>query len=689
MTDRLATVEVDDRPSEDATQAEPSPAQRGGTMKFQYATGSRPLEGYTIKRGIGRGGFGEVYFATSEAGKEVALKHIERNLEVELRGVKQCLNLKHPNLIDLYDIRNDDQGEAWVVMEYVAGYSLKDALDRNPNGLPREEVDQWFRGIASGVQYLHDHGIVHRDLKPGNIFDDGGIVKIGDYGLSKFISCSRRSGQTESVGTFHYMAPEIGKGVYGKEIDTYALGIILYEVLTGRVPFEGESSQEIIMKHLTADPDLSAVPAPYRNIIQKAMQKDPEQRFRSVTEMVAILDGAASGKSPALPPAAGGAPPVRVQQQFPAEPDRIASPPEEPFYIGDEMEGISFGPVKEVPAKQAPKSRPPVPGSFAALGAAPRTEEPIAASAKKAWGGFANWWNHGAGGTPLKVAILIAAATAAIFAGPYLLPVIVALALVYLVYLGIWLLVQASSAPSAEQVAEQQTRGRRALPRHITWEQEYRGALRMKTVGDRVGELAGSMLVASFVSSIVTALAVMLGGETIDNGGHSFSGAAWLWMATTLGSWLLLAAGKLWEPRQGEGVKRRFVQLVIGLAFGGILLAGQQYLISNIAPDWQAAAFPLYFAAVFATLGWWKQTDPLRTSRLRILAVLTALIASGLWLAPGIGLKLVGEPFDGGRFPWPLVVPALVSVVVQLSAPWMSPQERAEIRQRVLQGGRV
>src|SRR5262245_53200555 len=90
-------------------------------MKFLYASGSRPLDGYTIKRGIGRGGFGEVYFATSEAGKEVALKHVERNLEVELRGVGQCLNLKHINLIDLFDIRYDEQGDAWVVMEYVAG----------------------------------------------------------------------------------------------------------------------------------------------------------------------------------------------------------------------------------------------------------------------------------------------------------------------------------------------------------------------------------------------------------------------------------------------------------------------------------------------------------------------------------------------------------------------------------------
>src|SRR5438034_3733152 len=156
------------------------PLERGGSMKFAYASGSRPLDGFVIKRGIGRGGFGEVYFATSDAGKELALKHIERNLEVELRGVSQCLNLKHPNLIDLYDIKYDDLGDAWVVMEYVAGPSLKDTVDRNPNGLPLDQVEFWFCGIAAGVAYLHDHGIVHRDLKPGNSFEDAEFVKNGD-----------------------------------------------------------------------------------------------------------------------------------------------------------------------------------------------------------------------------------------------------------------------------------------------------------------------------------------------------------------------------------------------------------------------------------------------------------------------------------------------------------------------------
>ncbi len=257
--------------------------------RFLYAGGARPLAGYTIKRGVGQGGFGEIYFAASDAGKEVALKLIRRNLEVELRGIRQCLNLKHPNLLNIFDIRQDDQGDTWVVMEFVADKNLDEVLAEHPRGLPPDEALAWIRGIAAGVAYLHQRGIVHRDLKPGNIFRDEGIVKIGDYGLSKFISCSRRSGQTESVGTVHYMAPEIANGRYGKEIDVYALGVILYELLTGRVPFEGESVGEVLMKHLTAKPNVSMLPQPYRDVVARALEKDPELRFRSAGEMAAAL----------------------------------------------------------------------------------------------------------------------------------------------------------------------------------------------------------------------------------------------------------------------------------------------------------------------------------------------------------------------------------------------------------------
>src|SRR5438270_6856368 len=135
-----------------------------GVMKFTFGSGQKPLDGYTIKRGVGKGGFGEVYFAISDGGKEVALKLVRGDREIEMRGMSQCLNLKHPNLVSLFDIRPDAHGDQWVVMEYIAGESLSTVLARHPNGLPRELVREWFLALTRAVGYLHDHGIVHRDL---------------------------------------------------------------------------------------------------------------------------------------------------------------------------------------------------------------------------------------------------------------------------------------------------------------------------------------------------------------------------------------------------------------------------------------------------------------------------------------------------------------------------------------------
>jgi hypothetical protein len=293
-------------------------------MKFCYRTGQRPLDGFTIKRGIGKGGFGEVYFAVSDGGKEVALKLVRSEGLMELRGVAHCLNLKHPNLVALYDLKTDGQGGHWVVMEYVAGEPLSLVLSRHPTGVPRELVREWFIGIARAIAYLHDHGIVHRDLKPGNIFLENGMVKIGDYGLSKSISTSQRTGQTQSVGTVHYMAPEISTGNYNKQIDIYAAGIILYEMLTGRVPFEGESCGEILMKHLTQAPDLSKLPAEYVPILAKALAKNPAQRYGSMVEMARAVEslGMQTKAAPAPVKAPAPLPVVPPAGPIPAETPR-------------------------------------------------------------------------------------------------------------------------------------------------------------------------------------------------------------------------------------------------------------------------------------------------------------------------------------------------------------------------------
>ncbi|MGL5096861.1 MAG: serine/threonine protein kinase, partial [Planctomycetia bacterium] len=330
-------------------------ATREPTMEFTYKSGARPLDGYTIKRGLGRGGFGEVYYALSDGGREVALKAVLRHLDVELRGVAQCLNLKHPNLLSIFDVRRTDQGEAWLIMEFVAGPSLRDRLDQVGGPLPIEETLEWLEGVAAAVDYLHRHGIVHRDLKPANVFREEGLVKVGDYSLSKFLSVSHRSGQTQSVGTVHYMAPEISTGNYGKSIDDYSLAIMAYEMSTGAMPFDGETAGEMLMKHLTAEPDLSKAPAAWRPVFHKALAKNPTDRFGSAGEMMAAFRAAAGLGGNAAP--AGYAGPVGQGSPVVDGPTPSAQSPIAPS-----------PPPNGRPAPHAAfaASLPPLPGTFAA-----------------------------------------------------------------------------------------------------------------------------------------------------------------------------------------------------------------------------------------------------------------------------------------------------------------------------------
>jgi len=260
---------------------------------YQYKYGDRPLEGYTIQRAAGRGGFGEVYYAISDSGRQVAIKAIQSYEQIEVRGISQCMNLKSPHLVTIFDVRYNDKGKPFAIMEYVSGPSLADLLRESPGGLGTQKSAFFLREIGKGLSFLHECGIIHRDLKPGNIFYENGYVKIGDYGLTKAITGDRDVGlsQTTVVGTVHYMAPEMGTGEYDRTLDIYALGVVLYEMLTGQPPFLGSDRSEILMKQMTALPDLTNIEEPFARVIRKALAKDPGERYQSAQEMVEDVFG--------------------------------------------------------------------------------------------------------------------------------------------------------------------------------------------------------------------------------------------------------------------------------------------------------------------------------------------------------------------------------------------------------------
>jgi serine/threonine protein kinase len=271
---------------------------------FRYNKGDRPLDGYSIEYGLGRGGFGEVYFAVSDSGREVALKAVQNYEEIELRGISHCMNLKSPHLVTIFDVRHDGQGTPWVIMEYVSGPSLREMLNEPEaqGGIGEDQAMYFTRELIKGIRYLHDAGVVHRDLKPHNIFFEDGAVKIGDYSLSKAISHTHQTGHTTTVGSVHYMAPEIGEGRYDKAVDIYALGVILFEMLTGQPPYVGESMGEVLIKHISQTPDLDGLNEPFARTIRKAMARNPEDRFQSVDEM--LLSLSPDDHSSYLPPPA-------------------------------------------------------------------------------------------------------------------------------------------------------------------------------------------------------------------------------------------------------------------------------------------------------------------------------------------------------------------------------------------------
>ncbi len=254
---------------------------------------------YKILEKLGEGGMGIVYLAEdTKLGRKVALKflpqHISADSEIKARfaiEARAAAALNHPNIATIHNIEETDK-EMFIVMEYIKGVELKDKISSAPEGMEKNEIIKIATQIADGLEVAHKEGITHRDIKSGNIMiTESGIVKIMDFGLAKVKGGSKVTQMGSTVGTIAYMSPEQTRGdEVDSRADIWSLGVVIYEMLTGKIPFRGDYNQAIIYSILNEEPQpLSKTEEGLEHIISKALKKDPEERYQSAGEIAEEL----------------------------------------------------------------------------------------------------------------------------------------------------------------------------------------------------------------------------------------------------------------------------------------------------------------------------------------------------------------------------------------------------------------
>ena len=260
--------------------------------------GQKINDRYEIIKSIGEGGMANVYLAKDIIlDRNVAIKILRGDLAGDEKFVRRfqrealsASSLTHPNIVEMYDV-GEDNGTYYIVMEYVSGMTLKQLIKKRGSLSLSEAIDIMLQ-ITDGIKEAHDSYIIHRDLKPQNILiQDNGEIKITDFGIAMALNSTQLTQTNSVMGSVHYLPPEqaSGKGATIKS-DIYSMGILFYELLTGKLPFKGENAVEIALKHMKNDiPSVRSanpsIPQSVENIILRATAKNPKNRYETASKM--------------------------------------------------------------------------------------------------------------------------------------------------------------------------------------------------------------------------------------------------------------------------------------------------------------------------------------------------------------------------------------------------------------------
>lgn len=260
--------------------------------------GQKISDRYQIIKSVGEGGMANVYLAYDTIlDRNVAVKVLRGDLSNDEKFVRRfqrealsASSLNHPNIVEVYDV-GEDNGEYYIVMEYIEGKHLKTLLKKRGKLTLSESVDIMLQ-LTDGMGVAHDSYIIHRDIKPQNIMIlENGLVKIADFGIAMAMNATQLTQTNSVMGSVHYLPPEQASGQGSTlQSDIYSLGIVMYELLTGELPFKGDNAVEIALKHLKEPitdirEKLPNVPNSIVNIIKKATAKNPKNRYNDAREM--------------------------------------------------------------------------------------------------------------------------------------------------------------------------------------------------------------------------------------------------------------------------------------------------------------------------------------------------------------------------------------------------------------------